>query len=108
VFTPNAVPSLSSAVPAYNVPRPPAEWPAVASARVTVRVPADAQLWVDGTLMKPTGPVREFVTPPVLRAGLTYQYTFRAEWTRDGKTVVRQRPVVVRATGAVDVDFMAP
>jgi uncharacterized protein (TIGR03000 family) len=108
VFKPFAMPTLSTGVPAYNVPPPPAEWPAVTSARVTVRVPAEAKLWVDGKLRKPTWPARDFVTPPVLRAGLTYQYTFRAEWTRDGRPVTRERPVTVRATGSTDVDFTKP
>ncbi|HEY1377620.1 MAG TPA: TIGR03000 domain-containing protein [Gemmataceae bacterium] len=105
-FAPNAMPSLSGAVP-YNVPLTD-DWPAVASARVTVKLPADAKLWVDGRPTKQTGAVRQFVTPPVLRAGLTYQYTFRAEWPEDGRTVVRERPVQVRATGSSEVDFTKP
>ena len=108
VFAPHSMPSLSSSVPAYNVPPLPAEWPAVASAHVTVRLPADAKLWVDGILMKPTGPVRDFVTPPMLRAGQTYQYTFRAEWSRDGRPVTSERRVIVMATGSTDVDFSKP
>ncbi len=105
-FTPNAVPPLSGAVP--YVPPLPDEWPAVASARVTVRLPADAKLWVDGKPTKQTGAVREFVTPRVLKAGLTYQYTLRAEWAADGKMIVRDKPVKVRATGASEVDFTKP
>jgi len=105
-FAPNAMPSLSGAVP-YNVPLSD-EWPAVASARITVRLPADAKLWVDGRPTKRTGAVREFVTPPVLRAGFTYRYTFRAEWAEDGRAVVRERPVAVRATGSAEVDFSKP
>src|SRR5256885_12981359 len=98
------MPSLSGAA-GYNVPPPPDEWPAVAAARITVRLPAEAKLWVDGRPTKQTGPVREFVTPPVLRAGWTYRYTFRAGWAQDGRAVVRERPVPVRATGASEVDF---
>jgi uncharacterized protein (TIGR03000 family) len=107
-FAPFSVPPLSNSVTPYNVPVPPPEWPAVAAARVTIRLPSDAKLWVDGKPTKQTGPVREFVTPPVLRAGLTYQYTFRAEWTHDGQPVIRERPVAVRATGSTDVDFAKP
>ena len=84
------------------------DWPAVAAARVTVKLPADAKLWVDGKPTKQTGPVREFVTPPVLRAGLTYRYTFRAVWSQDGQNITRERPVLVQATGSANVDFTTP
>jgi uncharacterized protein (TIGR03000 family) len=107
VFAPNRVPSLSTGWPPYDVPLS-TEYPAVATAKVNVRLPADAKLWVDGKPTKQTGPIRSFVTPPVLRAGLTYQYSFRAEWTRDGQTVTRERTVPVKATGSFDVDFNTP
>jgi uncharacterized protein (TIGR03000 family) len=107
VFQPFAMPALSSS-PGYNVPLPPPEWRNDFVAKVTIRLPADAKLWVDGKPTRQTGPVREFVTPPVLRPGQAYQYTFKAEWTQDGKKVTRERPVAVRATGKVDVDFAKP
>ena len=107
-FKPFDLPPLSSGAPTYNVPQPPAEWPAVARARITVRLPADAKLWVDGVATKQTGPVRLFYTPPVLRAGLTYRYTFRAEWNQGNKKVVREAPVLVRATGSSELDFTKP
>jgi uncharacterized protein (TIGR03000 family) len=107
VFQPFAMPSLAGS-PSYNVPLPPANWRDDLTARVTVHVPADARLWVDGKPTKQSGPVREFVTPAVLRPGQTYQYTFRAEWTEGGRTVTRERPVAVRATGTVNVDFAKP
>jgi uncharacterized protein (TIGR03000 family) len=106
VFQPFAVPPLSAR--SYNVPLPPPNWRAELTARVTVRLPADATLWVDGKPTKQTGAVREFVTPPVLRAGQTYRYTFRAEWSEDGRTVSRERPADVRAAGAVTLDFGTP
>lgn len=103
-FNPNSIPPLSSAWPAYNV-TPAQEWPAVAAAHVTVRLPADARLWVNGKATKQSGPVREFVTPPVLRAGLTYRYDFRAEWNEGGQVVVRDLPALVAATGSTEIDF---
>jgi uncharacterized protein (TIGR03000 family) len=106
-FNPFAVPSLSSAWSPYNVPLPD-EWPAVAAARVTVRLPADAKLFVNGQQTKQTGAVRQFVTPPVLRAGLTYRYDFRAEWNNGVQVVVRDLPALVRGTGTTEVDFTRP
>ena len=107
VFRPFAIPPLSPS-PSYNVPLPPPGWRDELTARVTIRIPADAKLWVDGKPTKQAGPVREFVTPPVLRAAQNYQYTFRAEWAEDGRTVSRVQPVTVRATEAVTVDFSKP
>jgi uncharacterized protein (TIGR03000 family) len=107
VFRPFAVPPLSIS-PSYNVPLPPAGWRDELTARVTVHLPADAKLWVDGKPTKQTGAVREFVTPPVLRAAQNYQYTFRAEWAQDGRAMSRERSVTVRATEAVTVDFSKP
>jgi|SRR5947209_10901542 len=106
-FNPFAVPSLSSSWPAYNVTLPD-EYPAVGTARVTVRLPADGKLSVNGQATKQTGAVREFVTPPVLRAGVTYRYDFRAEWLQGGQTVVRDLPAYVRATGSTELDFSKP
>src|SRR6202795_3865788 len=76
VFAPFGPPALSTGGPVYNVPAPPTEWPAVAVAHVTARVPADAKLWANGVFMKSPGPTREFATP-LLQAGFTYPYTFR-------------------------------
>jgi uncharacterized protein (TIGR03000 family) len=78
-----------------------------APARIVVRLPADAKLTVDGTVTRSTDGVRSFVSPP-LQAGKDYQYTLRAEVTRDGKTVERTRDVNVRAgqTSEVNFDFV--
>jgi|SRR5581483_4445305 len=106
-FNPFGIPPLSGS-PAYNVPDPLADWPVVGAAKVTVRLPADAQLWVDGRPTKQTGSVREFITPAVLKAGLTYYYTFRAQWPEGDRTVTRERRVAVRTGGTTDVDLTKP
>lgn len=105
-FNPFGVVPLSTS-PAYNVVQP-HDWPAVGEAHLTVRVPANALVWVNGNPTRQSGTVRHFVTPPVLRAGLTYQYIIRAQWTEDGKTITREQPVAVRVTGKYDVDFLKP
>ena len=45
--------------------------------RITVRLPADAELWFDGTKMTATGAVRTFSIPPIT-PGRQYSYTIRA------------------------------
>jgi uncharacterized protein (TIGR03000 family) len=75
-----------------------------APATILVRLPSDARLTVDGTATRSTDSVRTFVSPP-LQAGKDYQYTLRAEVTRDGKTVERTRDVNVRAGQTSEVNF---
>ena len=64
-------------------------------ASLTVELPADAKLFVDGQPMKTTAATRRFVTPPLAR-GQAYFYDLRAEVVRDGQTVTLSRRVVVQ------------
>jgi uncharacterized protein (TIGR03000 family) len=77
-----------------------------ASATIVVNLPADAKLTVDGNATQSTDSVRTFTSPP-LQPGKEYQYTLRAEVTRDGKKIDRTREVNVRAgqTSRVNIDF---
>ncbi|MCS6852899.1 MAG: TIGR03000 domain-containing protein [Gemmataceae bacterium] len=82
------------------------EEPEVATARtrITVQLPADAKLYVNGDLCPLTTATRRFDTPE-LPTGQTYAYTFRAEVERAGRTVSANRTVVFRAGEPVTVDF---
>jgi uncharacterized protein (TIGR03000 family) len=106
-FRPYTIPPLSGRLtdPLADLPD---EWPGVGPARITVKVPADAKLFVDGRPTKQAGTVRQFVTPPTLVAGLTYQYDFRAEWPQDGQTVTRDRLVRFRIGSDLTVDLTRP
>jgi uncharacterized protein (TIGR03000 family) len=75
-----------------------------APATIVVRLPADAQLTVDGSPTRSTEAVRTLISPP-LQPGKAYQYTLRAEVTRDGKKVERKRDVTVRAGQESVVSF---
>jgi uncharacterized protein (TIGR03000 family) len=77
-----------------------------APATIVVSVPADAKLTFDGNATQSSDSVRTFTSPP-LQPGKDYQYTLRAEVTRDGKKVERTREVNVRAgqTSQVNIDF---
>ena len=60
-------------------------------ARVTVKLPADARLYVDDVLCPLTSTTRSFNTPE-LEAGRPYYYTLKAEFVNDGQTrKTRQR-----------------
>lgn len=99
----------ASAAPAPSSSVPPAPTPATTAetARITVRLPAAAELWVNGALMAQTGSVRVFDTPP-LTAGQRYTYTVRARWTESGRPVEQTQTVGFAPGDHIDVTFPAP
>jgi uncharacterized protein (TIGR03000 family) len=77
---------------------------ATVPANVTVRLPEDAKLYVDGVACPLTSSTRSFATP-ALEPGRAYHYTLKAEVVREGNTQVKTRQVTVHAGKAVEVDF---
>jgi uncharacterized protein (TIGR03000 family) len=73
-------------------------------ASLTVQLPADAKLFVDGQATRTTSATRHFVTPPLL-PGQAYFYDLRAEVVREGQTVSLSRRVVVRPGESVNTSF---
>jgi uncharacterized protein (TIGR03000 family) len=73
-------------------------------ATVIVRLPADAQLFADGTALKMTGGERKFVTP-ALPIGMEYTYRFTAEYERSGERVSVTKKVVVRPGSMSTVEY---
>ncbi|HEY1377621.1 MAG TPA: TIGR03000 domain-containing protein [Gemmataceae bacterium] len=88
--------------PPAPAPAPP---PATGRAQFSVRLPADAKLWVNDVETKQTGPSRRFHTPANLEPGKTYEYTFRAQWTDGGQAVTRDRTQRFKAGDDLTVDF---
>lgn len=75
-----------------------------AGARLTVRLPEEARLYVDGAVCPVSSDSRSFETP-ALRPGMAYCYTLRAEVVRDGRPVSESRRVDFRAGDQVVVNF---
>lgn len=73
-------------------------------ARIIVKLPADATLYVDGKKSERTGPTREFSTPP-LPAGQEFAYLMKIETVRGGRPETLTTKVPVRAGEIVPVDF---
>ena len=73
-------------------------------ARVVVRAPADAKLWVDQVECPLTGAVRSFDTP-ALAANEGYSYTLRIALQRNGQTIEETRRVPLTPGRQVEVDF---
>jgi uncharacterized protein (TIGR03000 family) len=80
---------------------------ASAPVNVTVRVPADADVWFNGALTQQKGASRQFTTAPI-SADQPYRYEIRAAWEVDGRRVTQTRVVAVHAGENVYVDFLAP
>jgi uncharacterized protein (TIGR03000 family) len=74
------------------------------AARITVYLPAEAQLYVDNVFCPLTSATRSFPTPP-LQPGREFYYTLRAEVTRDGQTRVQSQRITVGAGRQVSVEF---
>jgi uncharacterized protein (TIGR03000 family) len=89
-----ATPSYSNAVQA----------PADRPAHVTVRVPANAEIWVNDSKTTTTGSVREYQTPP-LTPGKRYTYEIRARWSDNGQEVTQTQEVEVTAGVPTNVQF---
>jgi uncharacterized protein (TIGR03000 family) len=75
-----------------------------ATAKVTVKLPAEAKLTVDGKPCTLTSSVRTFDTP-ALEPGKSYYYILKAELTRDGQKREETKRVTVSAGKQVTVEF---
>lgn len=73
-------------------------------ARVRVKLPADADLYVDGVQVPLTSDVRSFQTPK-LEAGRSYYYTLKADVVRDGRTVSATKRITVEPGKETNVEF---
>jgi uncharacterized protein (TIGR03000 family) len=71
-------------------------------AEIDLKVPADARLWVRGVLLKQTGAMRFFVTPP-LRPGVAYSYEVRAAYRQNGADTTTIRTLTVGAGDRLNV-----
>jgi uncharacterized protein (TIGR03000 family) len=102
-----AAPSYSSAYQAlepYSTVSPDAaSVQADSTVHVTVRVPANAELWFDGSITTSTGSVREFLSPSLSPGRYTYE--IRARWTENGHDVTQTQKVAVSPGAHLTVDF---
>jgi uncharacterized protein (TIGR03000 family) len=73
-------------------------------ARLIVEVPADALVFLDDRPMRTPGAVRSFDTP-ALEAGRTYYYAVRVQVMRDGKPIVDEKRVLIRAGEVARASF---
>jgi uncharacterized protein (TIGR03000 family) len=76
-------------------------------AHIWLRVPENAEVWVNGVKTKQTGESRYFFSPP-LASGKKYSYQMRVRWMKDGKAVEETQNILVYAEATIRRDFTAP
>lgn len=101
-----AVPTAVASAPKNGPAAQPVSIPTNA-ARITVILPADAKLLVDGVECPLTSDVRSFNTP-TLQTGMSYFYVMKMEVEKDGRTITESRRVRMTAGQHVEVNFNVP
>jgi uncharacterized protein (TIGR03000 family) len=69
---------------------------ASSTAQITVNLPSEAKVYIEGVETPSSSDKRVFVTPD-LKAGTVYYYTISAEIVRDGKKLIATEKIAVRA-----------
>jgi uncharacterized protein (TIGR03000 family) len=85
--------------------RPSPSDPGGTAVRINVRVPADAEVWVEGAKTAQTGTRRTYVSPP-LDPDETYTYSVRARWRGADGEVDRTRKAQVSGGDEVTLNFV--
>jgi len=73
---------------------------------IGLRVPENAEVWIDGDKTTQTGTFREYVTPP-LEPGQKFNYDIKARWVENGKEVIRERKLSFYAGDRLMVNLVA-
>jgi uncharacterized protein (TIGR03000 family) len=71
---------------------------------LSVQVPAEAEVWLEGAKTQQSGPTRTFVSPPLER-GADFAYEIRARWREKGREVEQTQTVVVHTGDRLTVTF---
>jgi uncharacterized protein (TIGR03000 family) len=76
-------------------------------ARITIKIPADSTLFVDGKKHEKIGTQREFTTPPI-PFGKEFSYELKLVKSRNGQSEELTQKVIFQAGETVTVDFTEP
>jgi uncharacterized protein (TIGR03000 family) len=101
-------PSYSYSLPIVGDPEPETTPPADNAVHLQLTVPENSEVIFGGAKTTQTGPVREYVSPP-LTPGTPYTYRITVRYTgADGKVVTDTRALRVQANDWFSVDFTRP
>jgi uncharacterized protein (TIGR03000 family) len=99
-----SAPAGTEVAPADGAPAEPPAAPVDTAASISVKVPAEAVVFVNDRPTTSTGVERNFVSRG-LAGGRTYAYQLRVEFNRDGEKVVENKLVRLQAGQAVELSF---
>ncbi|MFZ5829658.1 MAG: TIGR03000 domain-containing protein [Planctomycetota bacterium] len=104
-WPPSTLPGAGNPLPGGSTALPTAK----DSGLLTIWVPYDAKVWVNGMETKSTGSRRQYVSFG-LKQGFSYRYEVKAQIVREGQLVEDIQDVVLTAgsTGAVAFGFNRP
>ncbi len=88
----------------FSKEQPQQESKSLERATITVKLPTDTVLYVDGAKNSRTDTIREFSTPP-LPTGTEFSYVMKAERMRNGQPETQTQTIHFRAGELVTVDF---
>jgi uncharacterized protein (TIGR03000 family) len=111
-FDPSTAPTVDPMTPSGEAPPAVPGTPRDTSYRradglLSVNVPADAKVFVNGLATTSTGGERQYVSRD-LQSGFNYTYEVKAEIVRDGKTVEQVKQVNLRAGQTAELAFDFP
>jgi uncharacterized protein (TIGR03000 family) len=92
--------------PRDAVPMPMIVGTAEPVAYLDIKVPPDAEIWIDDARTQQTGSDRTFVTPP-LPVDRASTYEIKAKWTEAGRSVEQAQIVLVQPGRRIPVTFPA-
>jgi uncharacterized protein (TIGR03000 family) len=105
--TPYAQPApaeIREYTPQNQLPLPGGAASSPTRATIIVKLPVDARLSAEGRTLKLTGTERTFVSPD-LPTGQEFNYTFRIEYDRDGRTLSESQSIKVQAGKVSTLEF---
>jgi uncharacterized protein (TIGR03000 family) len=79
---------------------------ASSSTSITLRVPENAEVWIQGKKMDEKGTERRFNLPS-LDTGATYDYDIRVTWTDNGRKMSDTTRLNVRAGDQQSISYIA-
>jgi uncharacterized protein (TIGR03000 family) len=111
-FDPSTAPAVDPMTPSGDAPPPVPGTPRDTSYRradglLSVSVPDDAKVYVNGLATTSTGSERQYVSRD-LQSGFNYTYEVKAEVVRDGRSIEQVKQVNLRAGQTAELAFDFP
>ena len=106
-YGPSTTPSMQLTINNYRPTNSRARADAATDrAHVTIQLPPDGEVTIQGMRLNATGPIRHFDSPPLM-AGKEYAYELEATWKENGQEIKQSQRIDVSAGARTEVIFRA-